>query len=57
LRAHRQVKRGQTYVWYEISLPKDIVEALGLKDGSELEIKLVVHEGKQAILLVPVDKT
>ena len=55
LRVHRQERKGQVYTWYELTLPKDIVEALGWGEGTELEVKIVVYEGKQAIVLVPVE--
>jgi len=57
LRVHRQERRGRIYTWYELTLPKDVVELLGWGEDTELEVRLYTSEdGRQGILLLPVKK-
>ncbi len=53
LRSKKSVKSGKEYITYEITLPKDLVEALGWKGGIELETRIIDIEGKKAIVLIP----
>ena len=53
LRAKKSIKSGKEYVTYEITLSKDLVEALGWKGGIELEARIIDIEGKRAIALIP----
>ena len=38
---------------YIVTIPKEIVQALGWKKGMKLRLRIVEYEGKQAIVLYP----
>lgn len=51
-------RRGkQKYYTYEVTLPKRLVEALGWKEGMELEIRIYTADGKKGLLITPKNKS
>ncbi len=49
LRFHRGGKSGS----YLVAIPKNVVEALGWREGMELEVRIIEVEGRKAVTLVP----
>jgi len=49
----RKRRAGGGYYSYEVTLPKDIIEALGWREGIELEVRIIEVEGEKAVALVP----
>lgn len=50
-----QEKKSGRSTSYIITIPKEIVTALGWKKGMKLKIKITQHENKQAIIIYPED--
>ncbi len=38
---------------YVVVIPKDVVRALGWREGLELDVRIIEVEGKKAVALVP----
>ena len=55
LRAKRMHKNNKEYTIYEITLPKDLIEALKWKPGTQLDYKIVDINHKKAIAIYPKD--
>ena len=47
--------RGR-YVTYEITIPKDIIDALNWKEGMELEVRIININSEMGILIRPKKK-
>ncbi|MCS7105572.1 MAG: hypothetical protein NZ954_08460 [Thermofilaceae archaeon] len=43
--------KGKEYRLFYIHLPRKLINALGLREGDLLELRVVMHEGRQALLL------
>ncbi|MCX8209373.1 MAG: hypothetical protein N3G79_07020 [Sulfolobales archaeon] len=48
----RNRRGGKEYRVFYIHLPRKLIDAIGYKSGDMLDVKVVVYEGKQALLLV-----
>lgn len=49
-------KGGKGSGSYEITIPKNLIEALGWSKGLELEFKIININGKRGLALYPKDK-
>ncbi len=53
----RKRKGKQKYYTYEITLPKQLVEALGWKEGIELNVEIYINNKRKGLLITPKNKT
>ena len=50
-----QEKKSGKSTSFVVTIPKEIVTALGWKKGTKLNLRIIEYEGKQAIVLYPAD--
>ena len=52
----RRGRGGGGREYYFVTIPKPIAQALGLEPGRILEVRIEVRDGKQVIVLEPVNE-
>lgn len=55
LRPNKSVKEGKTYVSYEVTIPKHIIEELGWNENETLVLMTYEYKGKKALLIIPLN--